>query len=140
MTFRRVGTTYIVRLERGEEIIEGLAAVARKYGVSAGKVSGIGAVEKIELGYFDEDTKEYNKHEFSGGFELLNVNGNISLVEGYPTPHLHVLIGDSDYNVRGGHLVAGTISVTGEFIIQAFDTTLAREKDPDTGLNLLDLD
>ena len=139
MTFRRVGSSYVVRLFKGEDIIETLKGFLQKYGVTAGMISGIGATDNVTLGYFNTETKEYQKQNFQGGFEILNLAGNVSMLDGEPLIHLHIQLGDEQYRVFGGHLFSANVSVTCEILVRSLDTIIHREKDEETGLNLMKL-
>ncbi|MBN1826088.1 MAG: DUF296 domain-containing protein [Candidatus Eisenbacteria bacterium] len=132
------GARLLVRVDRGEEMMEALRAVAREKKVEAARVTGIGALRDMTLGYFDLDRKEYVRGELSGSWELLSLSGNLSLRDGEPIPHIHVIVGDAGLNVRGGHLFSGTVSVTGEIFIDRLPAPLHREMDPEVSLPLLD--
>jgi len=139
VTFRRVGSSYMVRLFKGEEKIDTLKGFLRKYGITAGTVSGIGATDDVTIGYFDPEKKEYQKKTFQGDFEILNLSGNVTMLDGEPLLHLHILLGDREYRVSGGHLFSANVSVTCEVFVKGLDTIIHREMDPETGLNLMKL-
>jgi predicted DNA-binding protein with PD1-like motif len=131
-------TAYLVRVDRGEEMMEVLRTVAKKRGVGAARVSGIGALENAELGYFDVERKEYLRKKLPGSWELLSLAGNISLRDGEVMPHIHVILGNVDLECRGGHLFSGVVSVTGEIFIEPLPGALHREMDREVNLPLLD--
>ncbi len=139
MKHRKTDTGYVLRMEKGDEIIGTLARFADEAGIGAGFITGIGAVCDLELGYFDVKKKEYSKKHFDGDYELINLTGNISLVESRGFVHAHVTISDDEFNVHAGHLFSGMISVTGEFVLMTIPAELHRAHDAETGLNLLDL-
>ncbi len=129
----------VIKLERGDELVSSLQDVARENNITAGIIAGIGAVENPTLGYFNIETQAYQQREFGGDFELLTLQGNLSVnQEGEPVVHLHASIGDADYKVYGGHLFQATIAVTGELFLRKLDMTLIRELDI-FGLSLLNL-
>ena len=80
---------------------------------------------------------EYQKKNIQEDLEILNVAGNIAMVDGEPFAHLHIILGDKNYNTIGGHLFSARISVTCEVFIRALDTVLKREFDEETQLKLL---
>lgn len=131
------GKRYLVRVDRGEDVMEAVRTVAADKGIEAGRVTGIGALADAELGYFDVETKEYSRGRLPGSWELLSLVGNISLRDGRVQPHLHVLLGNAKLECRGGHLFSGTVSVTGEIFIDRLPGTLRREVDPEVRLPLL---
>jgi len=138
MKYRETKYGYFLKMERGEELVQTLLEFIEKLKIPSGTISGIGALENVELGYFNRDTKEYKHMTFEGTFELIALNGNIAWFEGKPVAHVHCLISDSNYNVKAGHLFGGTIAVTGEINVQVFADKFTRAKDPDLELNLLD--
>jgi predicted DNA-binding protein with PD1-like motif len=139
MQFAKLGDNYILRLQRGEEVIEQLTSFVREKGIKAGMVSGIGAAADITLGYFDPATREYHKEMLPGSYEVANISGNIAVLEGEEMLHLHVTIADNNHNGRAGHLFSARVSVTIEVIIMPFPGAVERRMDEAIGLNLLDL-
>lgn len=136
MEWREMGDGYCVRLGRDEEVIEQLTAFAAERGISAGSILGIGAVKDVELGYYELETHTYHRKQFPADHELVNLTGNVSLVEGKPFIHAHVTIGDADYTARCGHLFRALIAVTGEFVVRPLPGTVERAFDDACGLNL----
>lgn len=134
----RSGGVFCVRLDRGEEICGAVRAVAEEKGLRAGSVTGIGALEKVELGYFDVATKEYEHFHLDGSWELLSLTGNLAARDGELFPHLHAVLGFRQGEVRGGHLFSGTVSVTGEIFLLPFPVPIHRALDPEVNLALMD--
>jgi hypothetical protein len=132
------GKRLLVRVDRGEDVMEVLGTVAAEKKVEAGRVSGIGALRDAEIGFFDVERREYLRGTLPGSWELLSLEGNISLRDGGAMPHIHVILGNAECECRGGHLFSGIVSVTGEIFIERLDGTLAREMDPEVRLPLLD--
>lgn len=139
MFFKKIANGYLLRLEKGEEVIESLTNLAEREKIPGGFLYGLGAVKDVTLGYFDTATKEYRKRDFKDDYELTSLVGDIFYFEGKPGVHAHVNLSGPDFTVIGGHLVKAIITGTGEFFIYTTDETLKRKKDPSSGLNLLDL-
>ncbi len=139
MQFTQIDDTYIVRLERGEEIHTSLRAFCQQQGITAGWINGIGAVMQAELGYFHRDRKEYSWRQITTDQELTSLMGNISLKEGEIWLHLHATLSDENFHVTAGHLKSGVISVTGEIILHPLPGTVNRQLDPAFNSFLLDL-
>jgi uncharacterized protein len=139
MTFQRTGSNYILRLFKGEELIETLKNFAQKYGISSGMISAIGATDDVTIGYYDVEQKDYKKQNFKGNLEILSLLGNVTRFEEEAFFHLHVILGDEKYKVWGGHLFSATVNPTCEVIINALDTVTYRKMDKETGLKLLKL-
>jgi predicted DNA-binding protein with PD1-like motif len=140
MKSKRMNNTCIVKLEKGEEILKTLTAFCEQNTIRAGVISGIGGVDTITVKYYDLNQGKYVSKTFEGkNYELLTVQGNISVVDNKPFLHVHVTFGDSDYNVWGGHLESARISITGEIVIEVLDTTLNRAFDSEFQLNLWEM-
>lgn len=137
MDYRKFGNKYVVRLEKGEEIVSSLKELSRKEKISLGRISGIGAVGEAEIGYFETKIKEYHSKVLKGDMEILNLNGNISEMNNEVYLHLHITIADDNLNAVGGHLNSAIISATGEIVIDVIEGKVDRELDEDIGLNLI---
>lgn len=124
----KLKNTHIFRIPQGEEIVSYINKYAEKHGIEAGLVSIIGSLENIELAYYDRGLNKYVTKTFPGTYELVSGNGNISLKEGKPLSHIHVVIGDRNYNAYAGHLVKATVFVAEVFILEfEGDKKLVRE-------------
>jgi len=131
-----MGAAFAVRLAKGEEVLEGLRAVAKAEGLGAGSVVGIGAVEDVELGFYDLAAREYDRRVFREEHELVNLTGNFSRVDGEPFVHAHVTIGGRDYRARCGHLFRATCAVTCELVVTPLEGAIDRAYDDAVGLKL----
>jgi len=133
----RFGNTYVLRLDKGEEVVGCLRKFVQENGIALGQVTGIGAANKIQLGLFDPDNKKYHSKEFIGNYEITQLSGNITRMDGKPYLHLHISIADEKHDTFGGHLNSAVVSATFEAIIEKIDGMVEREMNPQIGLNLL---
>lgn len=140
MRYRETPGGYVVRLQKGEEIHGALTRFMREKHIGGGSVAGLGAVREVSLGYYNVETKEYVRKSYDGDYELVNLTGNLSHVDGEPLLHAHAVISGADMAALGGHLFTATIAVTGEFFITDAGREMNRALDSETGLKLLDLD
>ena len=76
---------------------------------------------------------------FEDAHELISFDGNITLKDGKPFLHAHVLLGDHAMNVFGGHLFETTVAVVGEFIIRKVNGNARRTLNSKIGLATWDL-
>ena len=130
----------MIKVERGEELMETITKFCEDHKIHSGSISGVGATNDVCLYYYDSDIEEYVAKTFSGkSFEIVSLCGNISLIDGKPFAHVHIALGDSDYSLFGGHLKSAVINVTGEVTIQMTDGSIHRSYDDVCKLNLLDL-
>jgi hypothetical protein len=132
------GGMLVVRLERGEDIVQGVIAAAKEYRIQAGLVGGIGAVSGATLGFFELETKQYHENKYDEPMEVAHLSGNLSLKDGEPYAHLHVTLGRQNGETLSGHLVSANIAVTAEIFIQTLCGTLGR-RTSEIGVNLLDI-
>lgn len=133
----KIRNKYFGRIFKGEEIITSIVAFCKENEIRNGHITAIGAAEKLKLGFYDTSEKKYLYKDFDGDYEITSLTGNITLLDGNPFPHIHIHISDRNFKTWGGHLVSGTVSVTCEFVIENFDTSVSRKPDPETGLNLI---
>ncbi len=139
MKAKKVGSSYVVRLEKGEEIIASLARFASKQKLRGAFFFGLGVARNLTLGYFDADKKLYIKKRFAGEYEFTSLVGNISHFGKQIVVHAHATITDRRFRAFGGHIFEAYIPATCEIVVLALGSKLTRQKDLATGLNLLRL-
>ena len=139
MKFKKFGTSFLVRIDKGEELVESLKLFASQSGVRLASITAIGAADKVTIGLFDVEAKKFHKKELTGPHEITSVSGNITTMNGEPYLHLHITVADKAHNVFGGHLVSARISATSEAVVAEVAGEVGRFRDEDLGLNLLNL-
>ncbi|MBU0532464.1 DNA-binding protein [Candidatus Micrarchaeota archaeon] len=139
MRYKKGKHEIVLRLDEGEEIMEMLTRICKKENIENAIFSGIGATREIEIAHFDTKEKKYNSKITEGMFEIVSLNGNVTLLDDEPLVHAHIIVANADFTSYGGHLVRAVISPTCEIAIIQFKTKIKREKDEKTGLNLLKL-
>lgn len=137
MKFKKFGNKYILRIDKGEEIVETLKAFCIKQQIKLGSISGIGATKNATIGFFETGTKTYHKKDFSQDMEIAPLTGNVTTMNGETYLHLHVNLGDKQHKSWAGHLNRAVISATFEAVINVIDGELDREFSEEIGLNLL---
>lgn len=140
MKSKKNSTGYIIRLEKGEEVMETLTKFCETEKIKSGSISGIGATSDATLKSFDVKTKKYLEKKFSGeNYEILSLNGNITSLNDKPFLHMHAVLSDPNYIAFGGHLGSATISTTGEIIINTFNDAISRKLDNEFQLNFINI-
>ena len=130
----------MIRLGKGEKIVESIEGFCRENGIESGYFMGIGGLEKAEIAYYDLGNRKYYSKIFDEPpMELLTLNGNVTLTEGKLKVHAHVVIGTSKFSTFGGHLNEGVVSPTCEIVFVPFGEKIERKPDDETGLSLLDV-
>ena len=136
MEYRRFGGTIVARMDRGEEILEQVRAIALAEHIRLASVQALGAVKEFTVGVFDTGEKKYYANEFAGSFEIVSLTGTINTMDGAFYCHLHMSAGDRQGVVFGGHLNRAIVSATCEMVLSVIDGTVDRFFDPEVGLNL----
>lgn len=135
MDYRRFGDTVIVRLDKGEEILEQLEKVALAENIRLAEVSALGATNDITVGVFATAEKKYYANHFTGDMEIVSLTGTISTMDGKYYAHLHMSAGNDKGQVFGGHLNRAVISATCEMVIRVIDGSVDRKFNEEVGLN-----
>ena len=136
MGYKKFNNHYVLRLEKNEEILTKIKELCEKEDIFLGTISGLGAANKVEIGLFNTETKEYKTTTMEGMFEITSLIGNITRKENEVYLHCHINFSDLSLQVYGGHLVSATISATGEIMITKIEGKVNREKNEEIGLNL----
>ena len=137
MEYRRFNDTILLRIDRGEEIIECVRRVAEREHIRLASVEALGATDDFTVGVYDVAAKRYDSKTFTGPFEIVSLTGTITEKDGAFYQHLHLSAGNSDCAVVGGHLDRATVSATCEMVIRVIPGAVDRSPDPETGINLL---
>jgi len=125
------------RLPKTSDLLGELTALCARENVTRGMVSLIGALECAQIGYYHQDTHEYAGMTVNEHVEILSGQGNVSLKDGKPFVHLHLVLGRSDGSCLGGHAAEGCRIFACEAVILVLDgPELVREPDEPTGLAL----
>ncbi len=140
MQFKKHDATYFVYLEKGEPVVDVLTTFCKEHKINNGQITGIGAVNNIELGSYDSVAKKYIKKTFKEDHELITYQGNIMLLNSEPFIHVHITIGNHKMEIFGGHLFRMNVAVVGEFIINKIDGNSKRTFNDEIGLATWDLE
>ncbi len=138
------GRIFVVRVDKGEEVISSLTKFCEKEGVTSGVVWGLGAFGEADfvVGASENEVKP-RMETVRGPIEVGVAHGNIALKEGKPFVHLHVaasLLSDVDKSEAfvelsapadlmdktkegseqrsiNSHVARAIVSLTGEFVV-----------------------
>lgn len=136
MEYRKFNQTIVVRIDRGEEILEKIKEIALKENIKLANINALGAVGEFTVGVFKTKEKKYYSNSFEGDFEIVSLTGTINTMNGEFYSHLHMSAGNDKGEVFGGHLNKAIVSATCEMIINIIDGTVDRYFDEEIGLNL----
>ncbi len=130
---------FVLVFSTGDEIVSELLSFAKEQRVSSGHFSAIGACRRVTFGFFDLDTKEYEKKPVDEQVEVMSLIGNIATHERDPKVHAHIVIGKRDFTAHGGHLFEAIVRPTLELFLSEIPLVLERSIDEATNLPLIDL-
>lgn len=136
MEFRRFDNAYVIRMDRGEEVMATLTALCEQEGIRLASVEAIGAVDRAVVGLYDVDKKVFHRKEFQEPMELTSLLGTVTEKDGKPYLHLHATLCDANMQTRGGHVNELHISATCEMVLRLLPGSVGRRPDEATGLNL----
>lgn len=137
----------VLSFERGEELFFGLKQFFVDQNIVAGTFSGLGAADKLELAYYNFETREYERHTIEEDVEILSLQGNIAW-KTQPSSdsgeaqdelilHIHGVFGKRDLSTFGGHLFSLRASGVCEIHLVTLQEKMTRALDEKTGLNTL---
>jgi uncharacterized protein len=130
--------TYVVVLDTGDEAMAGLTRVAAEHHLQGSHFTAIGAFSRVVVAYFDWSSKKYLNLRIDAQVEVLSLVGDISMDDGKPRVHAHVVVGKSDATAHGGHLIEGHVRPTLEIVVTETPRHLHRRFDQESGLALID--
>ncbi len=136
MQYKRFDNTVFLRIDKGEEILEQLQAMAQAEHITLASVQALGAVDDFTVGVFNTTEKKYYANHFEGMYEIVSLTGTITTKNGEFYAHLHMSAGDDKGLVVGGHLNRAVVSATCEMVVTVVPGTVERVFNEDVGLNL----
>lgn len=131
---------YVVRLEKGEEVVHSIEQFCTKENIASALLSALGSIENPTLAHYLVTTKKYTEKKLEGIYELTNLTGNVTQFENKPLVHAHVTLSDEEMHAFGGHLVSATVSATVELTVTKLDKELTKSQNEEIGLKLMDLE
>ncbi len=101
----------IFRLKRGDDLLEGIRAVAQKHGLTAAYVGCcVGCVTQACI----RDASGVTARQINENMEIVSLTGTVSQTR----CHLHVAFAKQDLSTHGGHLLEGCIvNTTAEIVL-----------------------
>ncbi|HVY68119.1 MAG TPA: PPC domain-containing DNA-binding protein [Patescibacteria group bacterium] len=131
------GRRFVLRFDKGEDVIAGLIQFMKDQGIGACAFNGIGSAAELELGYFNSHIKDYRRKPFFEELEVISFIGSGALKDSEPIIHAHGMFGRTDFSVFGGHVFKLGVSATCEIFLIKLDAPMTRALNPDFNLNLL---
>lgn len=128
---------YLLRFDRGEELIAGLATFAAQERTPGASFNALGAAEKIVISFYHGRLKQYEDMVIKDALEISSLAGNIAWKNTEVIVHAHGVFSDRHMKTFGGHVKKCVIAFTCEVSLSVFGRKVERKFDEATGLNLL---
>lgn len=129
MNYKKFENEIVISLETDDSIHDSIKEICRLENVSMGTINGFGGVRYLKVGIWNNNQNDYDYLvEDQCSMELLNVTGNISMLDGKPHTHIHVTAADTNFRVFGGHLVDGIVQNLMELYIYPGEGKIDRVK------------
>lgn len=138
MEYRKFANTYVVRIDRGEEILTKIKELTLKENIKLAKVEALGATNDFTVGVYKVEEKKYYANSFKGNFEIVSLTGTINTMNDEFYTHIHMGAANDKGETFGGHLNRAIVSATCEMIITVIDGRVDRKFDENIGLNLFE--
>ena len=137
MQYKKFGSTYLVRIDLDEEIMQSLTNLCRQENISLAHVEALGAANHAVIGVYDLKEQAYHREELSGFMEITGLTGNVTRKDGEVYLHLHGTMADQQNTVHGGHVIELTASATCEMFVRVLPGEVTRSRDEKLGINLM---
>jgi uncharacterized protein len=130
--------TFVVVLESGDEAMACLKRFVEQEKVEAAQLTAIGAFRSSILGYFDWETKKYQRIPVNEQAEVAAFIGDVAIgPDDKPALHVHSVLGCRGGRAVAGHLLEGHVRPTLEVVVTDSPAHLRKRHDPESGLALI---
>ena len=138
MDYRKFGSTYYIRMDRGDEIVAALLDICDREGIHAATFNGIGGGRSAQIQTFVPEERAFHTQTVEGMLELVSLMGNVVTGEdGERHYHAHALfscVEDGAHRLYAGHLKASVVLYTAEIELRPVQGgAIGRRHDPETG-------
>lgn len=138
MDYRKLGNTYYISMDKGDEIIANILQVCEKKKIESAVFTGIGGCGAAEIQTFIPETGKFEVRKLTGMLELASLTGNIITDEaGKYYHHTHGVFAykkGTEHCVAAGHIKSITVSYTAEIELRpVIGGTIKRKYDEETG-------
>lgn len=129
--------THALIFDSGDEAMTLLQRFCEEQRITAARFTAIGAFSQAMLGYFNWETRQYDKIPVREQVEALSLIGDVALQDDKPKIHAHAVLGRHDGSTRGGHLLEAHVRPTLEVLLIESPAYLRRRMDAESGLALI---
>ncbi len=133
-----VGPVHILKPAYGSDLLKELSDFVHSQGINLAWFSGLGAVSRATIRYYDQPKQEWIDLEHDQRLEVSGMVGNVSLLDGEPIVHAHITFADEQGRCFGGHLGPNTLVFNMEILLTTLSAakSVVRKMDAQTGLTI----
>jgi len=132
-----IGPVHILKPDFGSDLLKELQKYVSAKNINLAWLSGVGAVSRANIRYYDQPEQKWVDLELDQNLEVAGMWGNVSLLNGEPIVHVHIVLADREGRCYGGHLADGTLVFNLEIMLTTLSgPNVIRNMDPQTGLTL----
>lgn len=138
MVSQKFSGGYLLRLDKGEELVRLLNQFCEDNNIFGGWISGIGGAQWADLAFYHLEQKAYEFDRIDEPLEVASLSGNVSQVNGKPFLHIHATVSDLNYHAYAGHLKELSVAATLEVRLEVSEEPIARVHNDACGLKIFD--
>jgi predicted DNA-binding protein with PD1-like motif len=120
------GGRHVLRLDPGEDVLIALREWAKKAGITAGLITGLGSLDVVTLGFLDPAENAYGKRRFEERMEVASLTGSLSMDGDTPFVHLHTVVSPREFLAYAGHVHDAKVGAVLEVFVTALPGKLER--------------
>ncbi|MBQ7569148.1 DUF296 domain-containing protein [bacterium] len=138
MDYKKLGTKYYIRVDRGEEIVSSILEVCRRESIASATFMGIGGCQSADIQTFNPVLGQFSTEHAEGMLELISFMGNVISDDAgelyYHAHAMYSMVENGQHRVIAGHLKSSTVLYTAELELNPVEGGVIRRKpDPETG-------
>ncbi|KXB07143.1 hypothetical protein AKJ51_01945 [candidate division MSBL1 archaeon SCGC-AAA382A20] len=126
----------MARAEHDADLIQFITELAREENIEEGFLTAVGALKNAKIGFYDQESLEYQEMEVNNPCEIVSCIGNISIKDGEPFVHAHAVLALEDGVAIGGHLLEGQVFASEIHLQEIEGPKIERKHDETTELSL----
>ncbi len=132
-----IGPAHILKPPFGSDLLKELQSFVLTKNINLAWLSGVGAVSRATIRYYDQPKQEWIDLDLDRNLEVAGMWGNVSLLNGEPIVHVHIVLADDEGHCYGGHLGEGTVVFNLEILMTTLSgPAVTRKMDAQTGLTI----
>jgi len=114
--------SFRVIFHAGDELMSGMTEFAVQNNLKLSEVRGLGGISAAVVAALDPGKGAFRRFNIDQKGELLSLQGEITVRDGKPVFHAHVVFVLLDGTVHGGHLVEAHIDPVANLFVHEYDS------------------